>query len=108
LIGESEGGKGGGLELGGGSREDVQTGVTHEELDILQAEGGGVGGSVGVFARAEEEEEGQDNHVSHRAKGGISAREPGKMSYPAKNLDGDRFDTIWSRISFLPRCPSPL
>jgi hypothetical protein len=64
--------------------------------------------SVGVFARAEEEEEGQDNHVSHRAKGGISAREPGKMSYPAKNLDGDRFDTIWSRISFLPRCPSPL
>jgi hypothetical protein len=65
LVSEGERYKSRRFEFGVGSSEQIETPLANEELDIGESERSGVGRSGGVFARTEEEEEGQRNHVGN-------------------------------------------
>ena len=95
LVVKRKGDVGGTAQIGGGGREEIQAGGPDEESDVGEAKGVVVRGSA-VFARTEEEEEGQPRHVdcslAQRAGRGDGLG-------PMENLNGQRFDAGRGRVS---------
>ena len=102
LLGiKGERGKRCATELGIGGICDVESSVAKEELDTLEVEGLGVRWGGGIFAWAEEKEEGNDDHVCGSFEVVVIAvfSNKEKSSYDAY---WDRFDPVWGRILLLP------
>ena len=86
-----------------GGCHDVQAHWAKEELYILQAEWGGVGGSSGVFARAEEKIKGNANHLSNGYVSG-NGGEIGHGDDVEEDLYRDWFDACWRWVFALVGC----
>ena len=78
LVREGESGKGCGVSRFVTAGDKMEASVADEELDVLEAEGRGIGWAGSVFARPEEEEKGDGDHVCDRHEvwkvGGIGHR----------------------------------
>jgi hypothetical protein len=86
---------GGSLKIGNWSRGNRKTPFTNKDLDILQEEGAGGAGNASVFARTEQEEKGDNDHVgdSSRARGAgwrICSRRCGVNQGEGNGLDSVR------------------
>jgi hypothetical protein len=84
-----------------GSSSIVDTSVSDEELDVGKTEG--VVGVVGVFARSEEEEKGDDDHIRGSAENSVGGLRSLRQRGNATD-DGDRYrlDAIGRRVGRFP------
>ena len=98
---EGEGSEAGETEVALGGCPQGEAGVADEKLDVLQPKGVTV--TVGVFARPEQEEKGQDDHVGSGLKRGRDKSGSGRDCDVSDQCDGDGFDTKGGRVGLFPR-----
>jgi hypothetical protein len=104
LAGEFKSAKSGGKEQCIGARGKVDALGSNKKLNITKGEGRGVGRSTGVLARAEEEEEGDDDHVRYGCHHRI-LEVAGVLNQQTENLDWDRFNPCGRGVGSFPRFP---
>ena len=74
-------------------------------MHITKSEGSGVGFGISVFARAEEEKEGNDDHVAMGSQtSGICRQVLCNVSNAMNDRDWDGFHTVGGQVFFLPSC----
>ena len=85
------------MELSSGGGGEVEAVGANGELNIAQCERGGVGAACGVFPRAKEEKESQDDHVCD-GLGGLGGVDRGGVGKVFDHTDRDWFDALRWRI----------
>lgn len=104
LGGERERSRRGTEEFSVGGQLEVESHFTNKQLDIVKAKRSGIGGCfVSVFARAEQEEECDDDHITYSSE---EKRMWWKMLRnicdPTNDPDRDGFNPSWRRVLLFP------
>lgn len=89
--------------------KEIEATGAKEELDVAEGEGSSIRTGVGVFARAKEEEESNDDHVGNCSQVVRVGREDlCNLTQATDDRNWDGLDPIWRRVDLLPSLEHPI